>query len=74
MKTRNGKIARLPKKIREELNRRLEEGCTGAKLAEWLNEVPSVKKVLREQFKNQPISEQNLSQWRDGGYEDWLRQ
>jgi hypothetical protein len=73
MKTRNGKIARLPKKIREELNQRMEEGCTGAKLAEWLNELPSVKKVLRELFKSQPISEQNLSQWRDGGYEDWLR-
>lgn len=73
MKTRNGKIARLPKKIREELNRRLEDGWTGPKLAEWLNELPSVKKVLREQFNCQPISEHNLSRWRDGGFLDWLR-
>jgi hypothetical protein len=73
MKTRVGKIARLPKKIREELNRRLEDGWTGMKLAEWLNSLPRVRKVLREQFGGQEISEQNLSRWKEGGYEDWLR-
>jgi hypothetical protein len=73
MKTRNGKIARLPKKIRDQLNRRLQNGQPSLQLLEWLNALPSVRRVLREQFTGQPISEQNLSQWRKGGYTDWLR-
>ena len=73
MKTRNGKIARLPKEIREELNHRIENGWRGARLVKWLNELPPVKEMLREQFHSRPITEQNLSQWRDGGYADWQR-
>src|SRR4051812_7060114 len=73
MKTRHGKVARLPKEVREQLNRRLENGWRGAKLVKWLNELPEVKEVLRTEFNGRPISEQNLSQWRDGGYADWLR-
>jgi hypothetical protein len=73
MKTRNGKIAQLPKDVREELNRRLENGCRGNRLVKWLNELPAVKEILREQFDDRPISHQNLSQWREGGYADWLR-
>ncbi len=73
MKTRHGKIARLPKDIREQLNRRLENGWRGTKLIKWLNELPPVKEILREEFNGRPISEQNLSQWREGGYLDWVR-
>ncbi len=73
MKARHGKIARLPKEIREQLNRRMENGWRGARLVKWLNELPPVKEVLREEFHGHAISEQNLSQWRDGGYQDWLR-
>jgi len=35
--TRNGKIARLPRAVRQELNRRLDEGEQGKKLVAWLN-------------------------------------
>ena len=73
MKTRNGKIARLPKEIREQLNHRLENGWQGKKLVNWLNALPEVKQVLREEFHGRAISGQNLSQWREGGYADWLR-
>jgi len=73
MKTRNGKIARLPKEIREQLNHRLENAWPAAKLVKWLNELPQVKEVLREQFGGRAITDQNISQWRDGGYADWLR-
>jgi hypothetical protein len=73
MKTRNGKIARLPKSIREELNRRMEDGWQNVKLVAWLNELPEVRQVLREQFHDEPITEPNLSRWKEGGYEDWLR-
>ena len=33
---RNGKIARLPKHLREELNRRLDHGERGQALLHWL--------------------------------------
>ncbi|HEX4265400.1 MAG TPA: hypothetical protein VH597_13770 [Verrucomicrobiae bacterium] len=73
MKTRNGKIARLPKEVREQLNHRLENGWRGTRLVKWLNELPEVRQVLREEFHGHPITPQNLSQWREGGYADWLR-
>jgi len=72
--TRNGKIARLPKSIREELNRRLADGEPGKELVEWLNGLPQVRHVITSDFGGRPVREQNLSEWRQGGYEEWLRQ
>jgi hypothetical protein len=72
-KTRNGKIARLSRELREQLNRRLDDGEEGQRLVEWLNTLPEVQRVLADQFGGRPISEQNLSEWRQGGFTDWLR-
>ena len=73
MKTnRNGKIARLPKSIREELNHRIENSERGPKLLAWLNSHPDVQRILAEQFAGHPIKQQNLSEWYRGGYQDWL--
>jgi len=58
MKTRNGKIARLPLEIREQLNARLANGEPGNRLADWLNSNPDVIKVMAEQFEGRPITEQ----------------
>ena len=44
--SRNGKIARLPRVVRDELNRRLEDGEQGARLVEWLNAREDVQAVL----------------------------
>ena len=71
--TRNGKIARLPWSIRNELNRRLRDGEEGKRLVEWLNSLPEVQEALQEHFGGRPINEQNLSEWKQGGYEDCLR-
>ena len=71
--TRNGKIARLSRSVREELNRRLRDGEQGKRLVAWLNALPNVQEVLAEEFCGRPISEQNLSEWKQGGFEDWLR-
>ena len=70
---RNGKIARQPCNIREELNRRLQDGELGTRLVDWLNARPEVQKILKDQFEGRPISEQNLFEWKQGGYQDWLR-
>lgn len=71
--TRVGKIARLPYSIRDLLNRRLHNGESGKGLVDWLNGLPKVQEVLAEEFGGRPISEQNLSEWKQGGFEDWLR-
>ena len=71
MSTRNGKIARLANGVREELNERLFNGEEGTKLVDWLNGLKEVKAVLKELFEGRPISEQNLSEWKQGGYVEW---
>jgi hypothetical protein len=73
MTTRNGKIARLPKTIREQLNRRLQDGEPGVRLVDWVNSLPEAQRMLAGEFNGQPINEQNLTAWRQGGYEDWVR-
>jgi hypothetical protein len=71
--TRKGKIARLPKPIRDELNQRIENGESGPELIAWLNPLPDVQRVLAEHFEDRPIRVQNISEWRQGGYQDWLQ-
>ena len=70
---RNGKIARLPLHIRTELNQRLSEGEPGLKLVAWLNRLEPVRSMLKDLSGPRTITEQNLSEWRSGGYQDWLR-
>ena len=69
--TRTGKIARLPRAIREELNRRLLEAQPGPKILAWLNADPETRRVLDRDFGGAAISLQNLSKWRQGGLAEW---
>jgi hypothetical protein len=71
MKTRNGKIAQLPKPIRDDLNHRLENGKQSPELLKWLNSLPETKDLLAQKFDNQPITPSNISDWRHGGFQDW---
>ena len=68
---RNGKIARLPREIRDELNRRLQNGEQGGPLLAWLNGLPQVRQTLVEGFGGVAISKQNLCEWRAGGFAEW---
>ena len=70
---RNGKIARLPLHIRNELNKRLSDGDSGVKLVRWLNEEVSFFLHNDSESRRLRITVQNLSEWRQGGYQDWLR-
>lgn len=45
--TRKGKIARLPRAVREELNRRLREGEEAVRLVAWLNGRQDVRALLK---------------------------
>ncbi len=72
--TRKSKIARLPRGIRDELNRRLDNGESGVRLVKWLNELPEAREVLARDFQGHAITPQNLSEWKSGGYQDWLEE
>lgn len=67
-----GKIAQLPARIREALNRRLHDGQPASVILPWLNAVPEVIEVITTRFDSEPVSEQNLSLWRNGGFQRWL--
>jgi hypothetical protein len=47
-------------------------GEPGNRLVEWLNGQPEVRHVLAGDFGGRDISEQNLSEWKQGGHQDWL--
>jgi hypothetical protein len=72
--SRIGKIARLPQPVREQVNRRLQDGENGRDLLAWLNSVDEVKTVLAQGFEGHEITDSNLSDWRLGGYRDWEAQ
>jgi hypothetical protein len=72
--THTGKIARLSREIRDQLNRRLQDGEKGRRLVEWLNALPEVQSVLKAEFDGRSISGQNLSKWKLDGYREWLTQ
>jgi len=69
-----GKIARLPRNIRDELNHRLDNGEPGVHLIEWLNSLTEVQKLLESGFDSRQITDQNLSKWKANGYLKWQAQ
>ena len=71
--TRSGKIGRLPLAIRNELNTRIRAGELSPVLLPWLNDLPEARAILKRDFSDVDISPANLSEWRQGGYQDWLK-
>jgi hypothetical protein len=72
--TRIGKIARLPHSIREQLNLRLHDHQPHKTILPWLNSLPEAQAILAAEFDSRPITKQNLSEWKQGGFRDWLLQ
>ncbi len=69
---RQGKIARLPHALREQVNVRLLNGESAATVLQWLNAQPAAVAVFKQLFNGEPATEQNLSNWRQAGYAEWL--
>ncbi|MDR3460169.1 MAG: hypothetical protein P4N60_22305 [Verrucomicrobiae bacterium] len=69
-----GKINRLPREIREQVNQRLDAGEPGKRLVAWLNELPAVQALLAAEFEGAAVNEQNLTNWKQGGFREWRRQ
>jgi len=57
---RNGKIARLPKATRDLINRMLDDGLPYHVILDELGDT------------GEGINAQNLTNWKQGGYQDWL--
>lgn len=69
---RKGKIGRCPPHIRDEVNRRLFAAEPASKILPWLNSQAEVLTILDAYFGEEPVTAQNLSEWRTGGYAEWL--
>ncbi len=63
---RTGKVARLPKALRDEVNLRLQNGGVYREIAQWLDKQPGAG---ADRF-----NEENLRAWFHGGHQDWLKQ
>ena len=59
---RTGKVARLPENTRNQVNEFLDDGLEYQRIVDWLaeNGFPG-------------FTHNNISRWKDGGYQDWLR-
>src|SRR5438477_7092180 len=60
--SRNGKVARLPKKLRDELNQMIADGFTYAEVIEKLGD------------EGKALTEVNVTNWRGGGYQEWVQE
>jgi hypothetical protein len=72
--TQDSKIARLPQGIREQINRRLQNGGSAKEIGEWVNTQSEVKALMAAEFEGAPIVEANLVSWKVGGYRHWEEQ
>lgn len=70
--TSTGKIGRLPANIREEVNQRIHDGEPARKIIAWLHSLPEVLAVLEEYFGEEPVNAQNITNWRQTGYRQWV--
>ena len=61
---RRGKIARLPKSARDQINQMLRDGASYQRILATLHANPELSSLQ--------ISEHSLSRWKQGGYQDWL--
>jgi len=62
---RTGKVARLPKVLRDQVNAMLRDGATYNAIIVKLQQAGHADL-------NAVFNEQNLSNWKEGGYQDWL--
>jgi hypothetical protein len=73
--SKTGKVARLPKTLRDQINQMLRDGLSYPAIIKKLQppNTPSHQHST-SQFLPYPILEKNLSHWQQGGHQDWLKE
>jgi hypothetical protein len=71
-RSRGFNIARLPFEIRELINHQLLDNEPAKNIVTWLNTDSAVRVCIERLFEGRPVTEHNISEWRQGGYEEWL--
>ncbi len=71
---RDAKIASLPQPVREQVNRRLQNGEATAQIAAWLNNLPEARDLMAAEFAGATIKKTDLAGWKLGGYRNWEAQ
>lgn len=71
---RTGKIARLPKQLRDAVNLALQDGATAARIIQIITDAKANGATNGDHTEIEIPNDQNVSNWRDGGYADWERE
>src|SRR5580765_1857500 len=66
-----GKLSRLPVHLREQLNLRLANNEPAKTLLPWVNSLPELQAILKDHFDAEPVSDQNLSDYRQHSFRKW---
>lgn len=69
--TRNGRIARLPSDLRQQLNRRLESDEPAAGVLAWLNAQPAEQPNPTAESGPPAFALKDLAEWQATGFCDW---
>ncbi|HUB67463.1 MAG TPA: hypothetical protein VL981_08270 [Candidatus Methylacidiphilales bacterium] len=67
------KISMLPPRLRNEINRRLDEHESPREIAAWLNGQGEVRKILNERWDGKPLHIDSIKRWRQGHYKEWVK-
>jgi hypothetical protein len=67
-----GKIARLPKTLRDAVNLALQDGAPARRIIQLITEAKGHGAKNGDQTEIQIPNEQNVTNWLQGGYKDWL--
>lgn len=71
---RTGKIARLPKTLRDAVNFALRDGATAARVTELIAQAKTNGATNGDGTEIELPNDQNVTNWRDGGHADWLKE
>lgn len=71
---RTGKIARLPKTLRDAVNLALQDGATANAIIKIVTDAKEHGATNGDGSEIEIPNDQNITNWRDGGYADWLKE
>ena len=71
---RTGKIARLPKTLRDQVNAALRDGATASRVIELLTAAKAGGATNGDGSEIDLPNDQNITNWREGGYAEWCKE